>query len=280
MHKYFNFTKIYEAEQMGAPLDPEEMGMPGSLPEPTNTDKLEDFEVLAKENILEITLTKKDVAELENGESVSKNDAKWKEKENETKIKDIKLVILNTKNDTAENDPDALVFNLDDSVTNEIIDGIKLGDITQVLKGTGKEGIEIPEITVRFIKSVDLETSTKETVVPASPEQIESGAVTPEAIVGELPNESKGIMSFDQFVNEGKKKWIGDVTKEMKKGALKKELGGGKVTKAKIAEEEAKLKKKDQDKKKKGLQLNAKDAKTHKRDVLAINLLNAQKGKK
>lgn len=221
MHKYFNFTKIYEAEQMGLPLDPEEMGTPGSLPESEPMDKLEDFGLLAKENILEITLTKKDFEGLKNGESVSKEDAKWKNKENETKEKEIKLVILNTKNDTSKNDPEALVFNLDDSITNEIIEGIKLGNVTQVLKGLGQDGTEIPGITVRFIKSVDLDTSSDETVIPASPEQIESGAVTPETVVGELPNESKGIMSFDQFVNEGKKKWNTD-SKDMKKGTAKK----------------------------------------------------------
>lgn len=228
MHKYFNFTKIYEAEQMGAPLDPEEMGTPGSLPQEEPTEKLEDFELLAKENILEITLTKKDFDGLSNGESISKEDAKWKDKKNETKSKDIKLVILNTKNDTAKNDPEALVFNLDDSITNEIIEGIKLGDITQVLKGTGKEGIEIPEITVRFIKSVELDTSTKETVVPASPEQIASGAVTPEAAVGEMPNESRGIMSFNQFVNEGKKQMAkGKMAKPATKMKKKSKKQGG-----------------------------------------------------
>jgi hypothetical protein len=222
MHKYFNFTKIYEAEQMGAPLNPEEMGMPGSLPEAIPTDKLEDFELLAKENILEITLTSKDMDGLETGESISKEDAKWKDKTNETKSKDIKLVILNTKNDTSKNDSEALVFNLDDSITGDIIEGVKLGNITQVLKGTGGDGIEIPDITVRFIKSVELDTSTKETVMPASPEQIESGVVTPNAVAGEMPNESRGIMSFNQFVNEGKKQ----------------------MTKGKVAKKNAKLKKK------------------------------------
>ena len=38
---------------------------------------------------------------------------------------------------------------------------------------------------------------------------------------------------------------------------------------------EAKLKKKDKDKKKPGLQLGEKDAKTHKRNVLAKNLMKA-----
>lgn len=243
MHKYFNFTKIYEAEQNGLPLDPEEMGTPGSLPESEPTEKLKDFDLLAKENILEIVLTETDINELKNGESVSKDDAHWKNKKNETDSTSIKLVILNTKNDTSKNDPEALVFNLDDTVAQDILEGVKLGNVEQVLKGLGQNGTEIPDITVRFVKSVDLDTSAKEKVIPASPEQIESGAVTPDATVGELPNESRGIMSFDQFVNEGKKKWSGD-SKDMKKGAPKKKdkkkekfpdmSGDGKVTKKDI----------------------------------------------
>ncbi|NBU48468.1 MAG: hypothetical protein EBS34_13720, partial [Flavobacteriales bacterium] len=216
------------------------------------------------------------------GQSVSKQDSQWKNKSNETDVKGIELIILNTKNDTSKNDPNALVFNLDDSVANDIVTGLGLGTVTQILKGLGQNGTVIPDITVRFIKSIDTDTTVPEKTIPASPEQIESGAVTPEKTTGELPNESRRIMKFDQFLNESKKKekWIGDVTKNMKKGALKKELGEDKITKTKIAEEEAKLSKKDKDKKKKGLQLDSKDARTHKRNVLALNLLNAQKGKK
>ena len=233
MHKYFNFTKIYEAEQSGLPLDPEEMGTPGSLPEHQPNDKLEDFELLAKQNILEITLTKHDCDDLKGGKSVLKKkpEAQWKDKDNETQVKDIALVILNTKNDTAQNEPDSLVFNLDDSITNDIVEGIKLGTVTQVLKGLGQDGTDIPEITVRFIKSVDLDISSTETVIPATPEQIESGVVTPEAVVGEIPNESRGIMNFNQFVNEAKK--------NSKKDTPKKELGETKMAKGKT-----KLKKK------------------------------------
>ena len=281
MHKYFNFTKIYEAEQVGEPLTPEEMGTPGNSSNSEPVEKLEDFTVLAKENILEITLTKEDIESLKGGKSISKEkpEAQWKNIDNETEVKDVELVIINTSNENTKNDPTAIVFDLDDTNVKDILEGIELGRVEQGLKAIGQNGAVLP-ITVRFIKSVDLDTSAKETVIPATPAQIESGAVTPEATIGELPNESVGIMSFDQFVNEGKKKWIADVVKDMKKGALKKELGGGKVTKAKIAEEEAELKKKDKDKKKPGLQLNPKDAKSHKRNILALNLLKAQKGKK
>lgn len=254
MHKYFNFTKIYEAEQSGLPLDPEKMGTPGSLHEQQN-DKLEDFDMLAKENILEITLTKQDCDDLKGGKSVSKKkpEAQWKGKENETNVKDIALVILNTKNDTAQNEPDALVFNLDDSITNDIIEGIKLGNVTQVLKGLGQDGTDIPEITVRFIKSVDLDISSTETVIPATPKQIENGSVTPNTVTGEMPNESKGIMNFNQFVNEARK--------NLKKEALKKDLSGTSMTK-----ENTKLNKKS--KKSEKFPDMSGDGKVTKKDIL------------
>lgn len=93
---------------------------------------------------------------------------------------------------------------------------------------------------------------------------------------GEL-EESKSIKSFDAFVNEKKSsKWIGDI--DMKKGALKKQLGvkkGEKLTKEDIEKVESKLEKKDKDKNKPGLQLGKKDAKLHKRAVLAKNLMKA-----
>lgn len=85
------------------------------------------------------------------------------------------------------------------------------------------------------------------------------------------------IKTFDQFVNEAKKdKWIADI--DMKKGALRKEMGkkkGEKISAKDIAKSEAKLEKKDKNKKKPGLQLDKKDAKTHKRNILAKNLMKA-----
>lgn len=82
------------------------------------------------------------------------------------------------------------------------------------------------------------------------------------------------IKNFSEFLNEAKKeKWIGEI--DMKKGALKKEIGKEKLTAADLAKKEKALKKKDKDKKKPGLQLSKKDAKTRKRVILAKNLMKA-----
>jgi hypothetical protein len=82
------------------------------------------------------------------------------------------------------------------------------------------------------------------------------------------------IKNFGQFLNEAKKdKWIDKI--DMKKGALKKEMGKEKLTNADLAKKMKALKKKDKDTKKPGLQLSKKDAKTQKRVVLAKNLMKA-----
>jgi hypothetical protein len=288
MHKYFNFSKIYEAEQMGDPLSPEEMGTPSqSTVIKPEEDVLKDFNQLAGDHLIEITLTQEDLRNLKDGQSVTKTDAQWKNKTGDqtSGIIDIKSIIINTKNDTAKNDKDALVFNIDDpnlaeGVTKRILDDFERPETSEhleVLKGTAQDGTEIPEISVKFLRSTEPDTSTtNKEAVPASPEQIESGAVLPNAVSGIVQNESespKKIMSFNQFVNEGKKKWIGEI--DMKKGALKKEMKDDKLSMADLNKEEAKLKKKDKDKKKPGLQLDAKDAKTRKRVTLAKNLMKA-----
>ena len=122
--------------------------------------------------------------------------------------------------------------------------------------------------------------ATEETPETTTPEMIQkmadTGTTAPGALAPTGANPTKSISSFDEFVGESKKKWIADI--DMKKGALRKEMKKGKdekVTKEDIAKKEASLKKKDKDKKKPGLQLNKKDAKTHKRDVLALNLMKA-----
>jgi len=85
---------------------------------------------------------------------------------------------------------------------------------------------------------------------------------------------SNQIKKFDEFVNEAKKeKWIGKI--DMQKDALKKSLGKKEIDMATLNKEEKKLEKKDKDKKKPGLQLDAKDAKKRKRIVLAKNLMKA-----
>jgi cellobiose-specific phosphotransferase system component IIA len=168
------------------------------------------------------------------------------------------------------------------------------GALTTVIFDANKERTK--QVSITFHKADDTqETSTPETENTSEPAEqtaepsqaaeiaAETG-VTPTAPIGEQTGSNpigvpKAIKSFDDFVGEAKKnsgQWIKDI--DMKKGALRKEMKKGKdekISPADLAKSEAKLKKKDKDKKKPGLQLDKKDAKTHKRNVLAKNLMKA-----
>jgi hypothetical protein len=86
------------------------------------------------------------------------------------------------------------------------------------------------------------------------------------------------IKSFSSFNEEASNKWIQDAIKNA--GALKKSLGkkkGEKISKSEISDEISKLKKKDKDPKKKGVQgLSKKDLTKYKR----LNLAKTLKGLK
>jgi hypothetical protein len=86
-------------------------------------------------------------------------------------------------------------------------------------------------------------------------------------------NNIKGFDSFNEKKEDKKKEWISDAIK--KPGALKKELGKDedeKLTKKEIAKEIKELEKKDKDPKKKGTQLDEKDATKKRRLELAKTL--------
>jgi hypothetical protein len=136
------------------------------------------------------------------------------------------------------------------------------------------------QIAITFVKSepaLDAE-QTNSSSEPTPSQEILTSAMNTGELVGANPS-NKSVMRFDDFVSEAKKdNWIAGVVQDMKKGGLRKEMGkkkGEKITPAEIKKSEAALKKKDKDKKKPGLQLNPKDAKTHKRNVLAKNLMKA-----
>lgn len=255
MHKYFNFAKIYEAEQTGKELLPADLGTqeaPEKLEVPE--DKLEDFAALAKDYLIEVFLTESDLTTLSSGESVTKKDAQWKLKTGNTieDIKPIAEVIFNTSNEKTESDKDALLFALGDprtstkeGIANRIINAFKqvdTGELLEVLTGTAQDGTVIPEITVKFLRSPDISAVPNEAPVkPASSTDIESGAVPPPPTSESIS--PKKIMSFNQFVNEDKKQLTkSKSTKEdnkLKKKSKKSEKfpdlsGDGKVTKKDI----------------------------------------------
>lgn len=228
MYSHYSFSKIYEAEQAGTPLNPEEMGMESTESTTSTEPKLEDFEDIKNNGYqIELMLTQADMDNLIKDGKYSTNEAKWKKTDNKTDIIDIKSLIINVGDHQIAHDNDAIVFKIDIDTANRIVDAIKDG-------GTATESIAaispkiINGITVAFIKANELSTGSTQTVKPASDEQIKDGAVIPPAVSGDInnaPNESvmpKKIMSFSQFLNEGKKgDWIADIIEDKDKNGIK-----------------------------------------------------------
>lgn len=162
-------------------------------------------------------------------------------------------------------------------ITNAINTSVKLLD--EVQKGNS------PEFTLKFWSEDETPVDNATVEKPEeSTEKVETTELPAEEIAPgtaysteEQPIESKNqntmaVKSFDQFITESKKKWIADI--DMKKGALKKDLGKKKLSKKDVNKELEKLEKKDKDKKKPGLQLDKKDATKQKRLNLAKTLMS------
>lgn len=274
MYKYFDFKKIFEAEE--AMMPEEEKGPTTSEPEIKTID-LKKANATSK---LHLLLTGTEIDQLKTQGFLNKT-AEWKEIDNETKIVPMQISIYNA--DSGKPAP-----TVEDGVLALTITNQKLEDILLGVEGGNTVEMEIPStdktlegqpVRVSLTREIDV-TSVKpgEIAVPASAEQL--SAPIPAPVEGELPESVRGLMKFDEFVNEAKKKekWIGKI--DMKEGALKKSLKKDEITSDLIAKELSKLSGKDKDKKKEGLQLNKKDAKKRKQLVLAKNLMKASGAKK
>lgn len=265
MHKYFNYSKIFEAEQMGTPLDPVEMGAVGANPSTLISEA--DLATYT----LDLQLAPSDLAALYNSsvgyiekmeQSLVDNDGDFAK----NKVIDIKLINSdNADSSIATDDSTKLVMTTTSTKLGEI--GVTTTSFSGIVetKFSSNRG----EVTVKLSPAINVVSNDSNKVEVAKPEQ----EVVPEpAEIGANPWESK-LMSFDSFVNEDKQKWIDSI--DMEKTPAKK---GKKDTKASLAEldkKEAALNKKDKDKKKPGVQLSAKDAKTRKQVILAKNLMKA-----
>lgn len=284
MYKFIDFKKIFEAEETATPIE-------------TVTPTAQVQPLSGKTADILLTLSEQDQDELndllENNSSLKlfTRPAQLVDKADSTKkLGEVNLVFaIANSNDKGAQFPDvagvdlqkSLVFNVYPKQIN--IAGIDGGSVTLPLNVKADD----PKSAVNIIMIAAQEQSTASatddepveyastTETEPTPEEI---ALSTGEMVGSNPkkyesNMPKAIKNFDQFVGESKKKWIADI--DMKTGALKKELGDDELTAADLKKAEAKLAKKDKDKKKKGLQLNPKDAKTHKRVVLAKNLMKA-----
>jgi hypothetical protein len=254
MYKYFDFKKIFEADDSMMP----EEGMSPTTSEPEI--KTVDLKKANATSKLHLLLTGTEVDQLKTQGFLNKT-AEWKEIDNETKIVPMQVSIYNA--DSGKPSP-----TVEDGVLSLTITNQKLEDILLGIEGGSTVETEIPStdktlegqpVRVALTREIDV-TSVKpgEIAVPASAEQLADDVPAPTE--GSLPESFRSLMKFDDFVNEAKKK--------------------DKVTSDMIAKELSKLSGKDKDKTKEGLQLNKKDAKKRKQLVLAKNLMKASGAKK
>ena len=95
MYSHYSFSKIYEAEQAGTPLNPEELGMESTESTTSTEPKLKDFEDIKNDGYqIELMLTQADMDNLIKDGKYSTNEAKWKRTDNKTDIQDIKSLII------------------------------------------------------------------------------------------------------------------------------------------------------------------------------------------
>ena len=197
MYRRYDFKKIFEAEQLGEPLDPADMGLEQQLSELTPNDHA-GYE-------LDIALSEDEIENLKLTSKLVKTDAHWKKTENLTDSDPVENLVIETADgdEMVEDAGQTVTLHIKLETINRVLDTIKDG-------GLAKEAIG--ETKVTFTKSVA--TSTPEPVAQETNEPIES-----------MPNESasKEILSFNQFINEKKGDWVADMFNEItSSGSVKK----------------------------------------------------------
>lgn len=285
MYRLFDYRKIFEAEETGTPVTPE-----GT----TASKKIKELVVnLTDENISQL----ESAIEANGMFEVPIYKATYTDGTTENQGMVYFIVVnpggqLSPENTTKASEligvPQNYVFLVEKTENHKLSAALELaGSTAGEMASNFFTRYNTPEqVTVTFVKSEGsaqapvAETPAPTEEVPAQDQEMIATAMNTGEMTGANPSENRSVMSFDAFVSEAKggDKWIADVMKDIKKGGLRKEMGkkkGEKISAKEIAKSEAKLKKKDKDKKKPGLQLNAKDAKTHKRNVLAKNLMKA-----
>jgi hypothetical protein len=209
MHKYFNFAKIFEAEQMGEPLSPEEMGTP-TAPETFQSSYTQsdspvtiDFNKMQETHMLDVLLTKKEKDQLELDGTLTKPDTNLVNKTNATDIIQVpmKITITEKHKSGSLDDPNAISFVVSQQEWEAISKGLPGGIVQTALPSTKSTD----KFSIKFAldQSLDEQPSERSGVAP-SDEQIKSGSVPPPPVEGEVKaddtSESRRLMSFSQFV--------------------------------------------------------------------------------
>jgi hypothetical protein len=214
MYKYFDFKKIFESESDMMPED----GATPTISEPKMTTV--DLKKMNATSKLHLLLTGTEVDQLKTQGFLNKT-AEWKEVENETKIVPMQVSLYNA--DSGKPSPTAedgvLMLTITNQKLDEILSGIEGGNKVETEIPSTDKTLEGQPVQVSLTREIDI-TSVKpgEVAVPASQQQLEEPM--PASVEGTIGESFKGLMKFNQFVNESRKKekiTSETIAKELKK---------------------------------------------------------------
>jgi hypothetical protein len=214
MYKYFDFKKIFESESVMLP----EEGATPTISEPKMTTV--DLKKMNATSKLHLLLTGTEVDQLKTQGFLNKT-AEWKEVENETKIVPMQVSLYNA--DSGKPSPTAedgvLMLTITNQKLDEILSGIEGGNKVETEIPSTDKTLEGQPVQVSLTREIDI-TSVKpgEVAVPASQQQLEEPI--PASVEGTIGESFKGLMKFNQFVNESRKKekiTSETIAKELKK---------------------------------------------------------------
>lgn len=214
MYKYFDFKKIFESESAMLP----EEGATPTISEPKMTTV--DLKKMNATSKLHLLLTGTEVDQLKTQGFLNKT-AEWKEVENETKIVPMQVSLYNA--DSGKPSPTAedgvLMLTITNQKLDEILSGIEGGNKVETEIPSTDKTLEGQPVQVSLTREIDI-TSVKpgEVAVPASQQQLEEPMPAP--VEGTIGESFKGLMKFNQFVNESRKKekiTSETIAKELKK---------------------------------------------------------------
>lgn len=196
MYRRYDFKKIFEAEQLGAPLNPEDMGLETNQEAQSNIRR-EGYE-------LEATMSDAEINELLTRGSIEVGEANWKKLDNATISDRIKSLTIETgdRDEIISEDDLVVTLKLTKQKIDQLIGMVKDGSIAKyAVNGT----------PISFIKDIETKLSTPTDLQ----KKVEADSI--------LPNESvRTVARFNEFLSEGRRDEVADAFEEILKIIPKK----------------------------------------------------------
>lgn len=196
MYRRYDFKKIFEAEQLGAPLNPEDMGLETNQEAQSNTRR-EGYE-------LEATMSDAEINELLTRGSIEVGEANWKKLDNATQSDRIKSLTIET------GDHDEIISE-DDLVVTLKLTKQKIDQLIGMVKDGSIAKYAVNGTPISFIKDIETKLSTPTDLQ----KKVEADSI--------LPNESvRTVARFNEFLSEGRRDEVADAFEEILKIIPKK----------------------------------------------------------